>query len=121
MAQDLPTPGDTQDPGNTAPATPGGAPSLHQHALDAERSLEQLATGLAQSGVSDGVVSSVTKMAEMMRQLVGALGAGQEVTGDAQPPADQALAPTPPTQPRTVAGAAHGLMADMQAANSPHA
>lgn len=121
MAQAIPAPTGAQDPGNTVPATPGGAPSLHQHALDAERSLEQLATGLAQSGVSDPVVSSVTKMAEMMRQLVGALGAGQEVTGDSQPPADEAIASPPPTQPRTVAGAAHGLMADMQTANSPHA
>lgn len=98
------------------PATPGGAPSLHGHALDAERALEQLATGLAQAGVADEVVQSVTQMADMARQLAGALGAGQEVSGDAQPPADQAIAMPPPTQPRTIQGAAQGLMADMQAA-----
>ena len=99
----------------TAPATPGGAPSLHQHALDAERALEQLATGLAQAGVSDQVVGTFTQMADMTRQLAGALGEGQEVTGDNEPPADQDLTPAQPTQPRTMRGAAEGLMADMQA------
>lgn len=98
------------------PATPGGAPSLHQHALDAERALEQLATGLAQAGVGDQVVQTFSQMADMTRQLAGALGTGQEVTGDTEPPADEAIAPPPPTQPRTIEGAAQGLMADMSAA-----
>jgi len=100
----------------TAPATPGGAPSLHRHALEAERALEQLATGLAQAGVGDQVVQTFTQMADMTRQLAGALGEGQEVTGDDEPPADEAVVQPAPTKPRTMRGAAEGLMADMQAA-----
>lgn len=102
----------------TAPATPGGAPSLHRHALEAERALEQLATGLAQAGVSDQVVQTFSQMADMTRQLAGALGEGQEVTGDNEPPADEAVVQPAPTRQRTLQGAAEGLMADMQAART---
>jgi len=104
---------DAQQP---VPATPGGAPSLHGHALQAEAHLEQLATGLAQAGVADDVVGSITQMADMVRQLAGALGEGQEQTGDMEPPADEAVVQPAPTQPRTIQGAAAGLMADMSGA-----
>jgi hypothetical protein len=104
----------TAAPSNGAqPATLSTDPSLHQHAVDAERSLEQLATGLAQAGVADPVVKTFTQFAEVTRKLVAALGQGQEQTADNAPPADQALAPSPPSQPRTIHGAAAGMLSDM--------
>jgi hypothetical protein len=107
----------TAAPSNGAqPATPSGAASLHQHAVDAERSLEQLATGLAQAGVDDQVVKTFTQFADVTRKLVSALGAGQEQTADNAPPADEALAPSPPSQPRTIHGAAQAMLGDMAAA-----
>jgi hypothetical protein len=96
------------------PATPGGAPSLHRHALEAERSLEQLATGLGQAGVADDVVGTVSQMADMVRQLAMALGEGQEQTGDMEPPADEAVVQAEARSPRTIQSAAQGLMSDMQ-------
>jgi hypothetical protein len=96
------------------PATPTGAPSLHEHAVAAERHLEQLATGLTQAGASDQVVKTFTQMAEVTRKLVVALGRGQEQTGDAEAPADQAVAPPPPTQPRTIQSASQELHDNMR-------
>jgi hypothetical protein len=58
---------------------------LHGYAVDAEKNLEALATGLAQAGHDPGTIDAVTQMADMTRQLVKALGAGQEQTGDDQP------------------------------------
>lgn len=63
------------------------ASDLHTAAVNAEQNLEQLATGLAQAGADEATVQAVTKMAEVTRQLVKALGAGQEQTGDQAPPA----------------------------------
>jgi hypothetical protein len=75
--------------------------SLHEHALAAEKNLEALATGLAEAGASPETIKAVTQMAEVARQLVSALGAGQEQTGDDEPAAaeepgtiDQATAET---------------------------
>lgn len=96
-------------------ASAAGASSLHKHAVDAERALEQLATGLAQAGVDEQVISTFTQFAEVTRQLVHALGAGQEQTADMEPPADEELAPSPPTRPRTIQSAAQGLLGDMSA------
>lgn len=61
--------------------------NLHGYAVDAEKNLEALATGLAQQGMDEATVEAVTKMADMTRELVKALGAGQEETGDDQPAA----------------------------------
>lgn len=65
------------------------ASDLHSIAVNAEQSLEQLATGLAQAGADDNTVQAVTKMAEVTRQVVKALGAGQEQTADSHPPVEQ--------------------------------
>lgn len=92
-----------------APATPAENESLHEHAVNAERSLEQLATGLAQAGAEDGVVKAFTQMADVTRQLVTALGKGQEQTADTEPPADEAVAQPPPVKPRTIQGATEEL------------
>lgn len=89
--------------------------SLHSHALKAEGSLEQLATGLAQAGADEATVTAVSKMAHVVRQIVGALGKGQEQTGDTAPPAPPA--PQQPQQPaQTMDSATQSLHQDMQAA-----
>lgn len=51
---------------------------LHDEAVQAEKHLEALATGLAQVGASDQTVKAVTQMAEVTRQIVSALGQHQE-------------------------------------------
>ena len=85
--------------------------SLHEHALQAEKHLEQLATGLSQAGVEPRTVKTVSQMAEVTRKVVAALGKGQEQTGDTEP-----RAPASPPQPReTMDSAAQGLHQDMQA------
>jgi len=104
------------DPQVQPAAVPQGADSLHEHAVNAESALEQLATGLASAGVDQSVVQTFTQMADMTRQLVKALGQGQEQTAPTAPPADAAIVQPAQTQPRTIAGAAQGLMGDMSAA-----
>lgn len=83
---------------------------LHEHAVQAEKHLEQLATGLAKAGMDDGVVQTVTKMADVTRKIVSALGKGQENTGDEEPPA-----PAEPPRPRTTAEAAGQMQDEMRA------
>lgn len=61
------------------------AQNLHEVAVAAERNLEQLATGLAQAGADEKTVSAVTQMADVTREIVKALGKGQESTGDDEP------------------------------------
>lgn len=95
----------------TPAATPAGQGTLHEHAVAAERHLEQLATGLGQAGADNQVVQTFSKMADVARKLVVALGRGQEVSGDNEPPADEAVMPPPPSQPRTIQGATEELAA----------
>lgn len=81
--------------------------NLHEYAVQAEANLEKLATGLAQAGAEEEVVTTVSKMAEVTRKVVAALGKGQEQTADNEPPAPQ---------PRTMDSATNELHQDMQAA-----
>lgn len=67
--------------------------SLHTHAVEAEKHLEALATGLADEQAPPETIKAVTKMADVTRQLVKVLGKGQENTGDKQPPAPAQAAP----------------------------
>ncbi len=71
-------------------ATEQSAESLHEHAVEAEKHLEALATGLAQAGASPETVDAVKQMADVTREIVKALGKGQESTGDEEPPEEQA-------------------------------
>jgi hypothetical protein len=89
---------------------------LHVLAVDAEKNLEQLATGLAQAGADQGTVQAVTKMAEVTRQIVKALGAGQSQTADAAPAAQ----PAPPSQPPPQAGPARPETMDSATAALHH-
>lgn len=72
---------------------------IHALALEAEKAAESLATALAKEGASDPTVAQITQCADIFRQVVEALGKGQETTGDEEPagePAsiDQAAAET---------------------------
>lgn len=61
--------------------------NLHEHAVQAEKHLEALATGLAQAGAPKEAIDTVTKMADVTRKLITALGKGQEETADDEPAA----------------------------------
>lgn len=83
---------------------------LHGLAVNAEQNLEQLATGLAQQGADEQTVNAVSQMAAVVRKIVSALGKGQEGTGDAEGPAEDA-APTeePEQRPRSFDEAARTM------------
>jgi hypothetical protein len=70
---------------------------LHKCAVDAEQSLEKLATELAKAQAPDNVTNTVTKMADVARQIVKVVGSAQ--------PEEAAPAEAPPpeeAQPRSV-------------------
>lgn len=68
---------------------------IHATAVQAEKYAEQLATELAKEGASEQTVGQITQCAEILRQVVEALGRGQESTGDEEPSSiDQATAET---------------------------
>jgi hypothetical protein len=52
--------------------------SLHDHALQAEKHTEALATGLAKAGASDETVKTITQCADILRQVASALAQGAE-------------------------------------------
>jgi len=60
--------------------------NLHEYATEAYDNLEKLATGLAQEGASPETVQAVEQMAAVTKEIVKALGKGQESTGDEEPP-----------------------------------
>lgn len=69
---------------------------VHALALEAEKAAESLATALAKEGASDPTVAQISQCADVFRQVVEALGKGQESTGDEEPAGsiDQAAAET---------------------------
>lgn len=71
-----------------------GTESLHDHALQAEKHLEALATGLGQAGASPETVKAVSQMADVARELVSALGKGQEAQPDEAAAAEEDQGPT---------------------------
>lgn len=84
--------------------------ALLETAVQAEKHLEQLATGLAQQGADEATVKTVGQMAEVTRKIVTALGKGQENTADNEPPAPEAQpAPAADEQPRTIAEATNQI------------
>lgn len=85
--------------------------SLHEHAVQAEKHLEQLATGMADQQVDPSMTETVTKMADVARKIVSALGKGQEATADDAPPEDS----EPGEQPHTIASATDAMMAQRHA------
>lgn len=83
---------------------------LHAYAVGAEENLEKLATGLAKEGASEETVKAVEQMADVCREIVKALGKGQEQTADEEGPPEEA------EQPRSIDQAAAETEAEMQAA-----
>lgn len=69
------------------PADPQTA-QLHELAVDAEKNLEQLATGLAQAGANEAAVDALTSMAEAVRRIAKSLVAPEPDPADAadEPP-----------------------------------
>lgn len=59
---------------------PASAVSLNKHALSAEKSLEQLATGLAQAGAEEGAIKAVGQMADAVRKIAESLTKAAEQT-----------------------------------------
>ena len=90
--------------------------ALLETALQAEKNLEKLATGLAEAGAAKEAVDTVSKMADVTRQIVQALGKGQEGTGDQEPPEDGATPAeqTAPAEPATVGEAADQVVDESQ-------
>jgi hypothetical protein len=88
---------------------------LHSHAVQAERHLEALATGLAKVGADEAVIDGVAALADKVRQVVAVLGKGQELTGD-----DEAVETQQPER-QTIATATDALHRDAQAAAAQRA
>lgn len=75
-------------------ADPEGDPrNLHDLALDIQTDLHKLAVGLAHAGAAPEAVAQLTKMAEVISNVVKVLGAGG---GEGAPPGPGAPAGAPP-------------------------
>jgi hypothetical protein len=74
------TPAGTPDQGQMGPKKGANPMELHTHALQAEKHLEALATGLGQADAEPTVIKAISRMADTMRSLASAM----------------AKAPTPP-------------------------
>lgn len=79
---------------------------LHDHAVQAEKHAEALATGLAQVGADDAAVKTVTQCAEILRKIATALAKGG--TSDEQP--------EPEPEPQSMDQALDQHMAERRAA-----
>jgi len=78
------------------------ASKLHDHALQAEKHLEALATGLAQAHADPGAVKAVGQMAEVLRKILKSM-------------ASIAQAEQPPEPKHTMSSATDSLTADVRA------
>ncbi|MGZ6852646.1 MAG: hypothetical protein ACXVGB_00650 [Mycobacteriaceae bacterium] len=104
-----------QPPAAPAAAAPDGPPAgskpsdtytLHSCALKAQTAVEKLATELAHAGVDRKVTSTVTAMADAIRQIVSFTGGKPEQAQPAQPAQPQQ---------HTMSSAANSLVADVAA------
>lgn len=96
-----------QQPDSAAPAG-ADAPDteeLYNLCHEAEKILEQIATGLGQVGASSDAVHAFTQMAEVARRTCAGLAKGMK-----EQPAEPAHTP-----PHTMASATDAMMADMHA------
>ena len=73
------------------------------YAVEAEKAVENLITELARAGSDAPTTQALQGVAETLRNVVKALGAGQYATGDQAPPA-------------TIDQGIEGLQSDMQGA-----
>lgn len=86
---------------------PASTDKLHDHAVQAEKHAEALATGLAQVGADEAAVKTVTQCAEILRKIATALAKGG--TSDDQPEPEA-------QQPRTMDEAVDQHFAERNAA-----
>lgn len=96
-----------QDP-QTAGPPPGGPDTEKLHAISvaAEKSLEQLATGLGQIGADPQAVKAVSQMADVLRKIATGLAKGMK----------QEPVPGQNGAPHTMDSATEAMMADRRAA-----
>jgi excinuclease UvrABC ATPase subunit len=81
--------------------------TLHNHAVEACKHLEQLATGLSQQGADPAAIKTVTTMAEACRRLVKALASSAR---QAEPKQSAAAAPAYPGDKPTIDSATNDMM-----------
>lgn len=77
------------------------AGKLHEYALDAEKNLEKLATGLSQEGAPKEMIDAVEQIADALHDVA------------------KALAPPEPEKRPTMDDATNEMMADRRAAQNP--
>jgi hypothetical protein len=88
-------------------------PDLHTLAVDAQHSVEQLATGLGQAQADPGAIKAVSNMAGVLGKIVKVLGSGQAEQPAQAAPAQEAQ---PPAGPQTMDSATAALHHSAQAA-----
>lgn len=72
--QSAPAPGAEEPPGGTTPPGTGADPyKLHDHAIQASKHLEALATGLGHADAPEKVTATFTKMADACRSLASTM------------------------------------------------
>lgn len=64
---------------------------LHTHAIEAEKHLEQLATGLAEIGADPAAVKAISQMADVTRKIASGLAKGGTQDEPEKPTMDQEL------------------------------
>ncbi len=82
------TPPESAEPAaEQAPKSPSVTPEkLHEHALQAEKHLEQLATGLANAGADPAATKVVSQMADATRKIIKSLASAAQATQPEPPP-----------------------------------
>lgn len=98
-----------QDP--QPPAQPAGAPDtskLYALCQQAEKNLEQIATGLGQIGAAPQAVRTISQMADVLRKICS--GLAQNLKHEPAPGQNGA--------PHTMASATEAMMADHRAATA---
>jgi hypothetical protein len=87
---------------------------LHTLAVDAQHSVEQLATGLGQAQADPGAIKAVSNMAGVLGKIVKVLGSGQAAQPAQAAPAQDAQ--PAPAGPQTMDSATAALHHSAQAA-----
>jgi GTP cyclohydrolase I len=61
-----------------APSAQPDTEEVHDYAVEAEKSVEQLATGLGQMGADPGMVEACGQMADVLRKIATGLAKGMK-------------------------------------------
>lgn len=90
-------------PGQMGPRKGADPMMLHEHALEAEKHLEALATGMGQADAPENLLKAVASMADACRKIAKSM---------AKAPAPAPAPSTQPAPPTTMAGATNELAAN---------